>query len=212
LLSGLGHLVLDVVGLVPLVGEAADGINAAWYAVEGDYANAALSAAATIPGLGVTATLARHLRRGSGVVRGIDTAPGPHTQLAPQGGLRRHEDAGGHTLAPQKAHVGATDQQILNRLAQEPHLKAASSYRDRATAEEAVSENIAGNLTQIQQWLQGKDKTTTLIWQHGSPVGRYAPQGSSTAGIADVSRSFVVLRRDNAMPEGYRIQTSFPKP
>jgi hypothetical protein len=63
-LSGLGHLVLDVVGLVPLVGEAADGINAAWYAVEGDYANAALSAAATIPILGSAATGAKLAAKG----------------------------------------------------------------------------------------------------------------------------------------------------
>jgi hypothetical protein len=30
-LSDIGHAILDVVGMVPLVGEAADGINAAWY-------------------------------------------------------------------------------------------------------------------------------------------------------------------------------------
>jgi hypothetical protein len=64
LLSGLGHLVLDVVGLVPLVGEAADLINAGWYTAEGDYANAALSAAATIPFLGSAATGAKLAAKG----------------------------------------------------------------------------------------------------------------------------------------------------
>lgn len=54
----IGHGVLDVVGLVPGIGEIADGINAGWYAAEGDYTNAALSAAAMIPfaGWGATAT------------------------------------------------------------------------------------------------------------------------------------------------------------
>ena len=54
----IGHGVLDVVGLIPGVGEVADGINAGWYAAEGDYTNAALSAAAMIPfaGWGATAT------------------------------------------------------------------------------------------------------------------------------------------------------------
>jgi hypothetical protein len=166
-----------------------------------------------LAGLGVTATLAKHLRKGSGVVRGIDTAPGPHTQLAPQGGLQRHEDAGGHTLAPHKAHVGATDQQILNRLAQGPNLPGVSSYYDRATAERAVSENIAANSTKIQQWLLSGSPKTAQSWRHGSPVGRYAPQGSSsTAGITDVSGSLVVLRRNNSMPDGYHILTSFPQP
>jgi hypothetical protein len=208
-LCGLGHLVLDVVGLVPLVGEAADGINAAWYAAEGDYANAALSAAATVPGLGVAATLAKHLRKGSGVVRGIDTAPGPHTQLAPQGGLRRHEDAGGHTLDPNKAHVGATDQQLFDRLANEPHLRVVSSFYDRAAAERAASENLAGNRNKIQSWLNTSPaRNKPFDWDHnGWNVGRQAPQGST---VSDVSGSKLVLRPDPRMPEGYRIQTMYP--
>jgi hypothetical protein len=36
----------------------------------------------------------------------------PSTPLAPDGGLQRHEDSGGHTLDPSRAHVGATDQQM----------------------------------------------------------------------------------------------------
>lgn len=52
----IGHGILDVVGLVPVVGEIADGANAAWYAAEGDYTNAALSAAAMVPFAGWGAT------------------------------------------------------------------------------------------------------------------------------------------------------------
>jgi len=54
----IGHGILDVVGLVPVYGELADGANAAWYAAEGDYTNAALSAAAMVPfaGWGATGT------------------------------------------------------------------------------------------------------------------------------------------------------------
>jgi hypothetical protein len=48
-----GHTALDVLGMVPAVGNIADGINAAWYAAEGDIKNAGLSAAAAIPGLGL---------------------------------------------------------------------------------------------------------------------------------------------------------------
>ncbi len=50
------HLALDVIGMVPVVGEVADGLNAALYAAKGDYANAALSAAAMIPMAGIAAT------------------------------------------------------------------------------------------------------------------------------------------------------------
>ena len=55
-LSDIGHAVLDVAGLVPVIGEAADLANAAWYAAEGNYADAALSAASAIPFAGYAAT------------------------------------------------------------------------------------------------------------------------------------------------------------
>ncbi len=57
--SAIGHAVLDTVGLIPGVGEVADLANAAWYAAEGDYVNAALSAASAIPFAGYAATVAK---------------------------------------------------------------------------------------------------------------------------------------------------------
>ena len=54
----IGHITLDVLGLFPVVGNAADGINATWYAAEGDYLNAALSSMALLPGIGQAVTLA----------------------------------------------------------------------------------------------------------------------------------------------------------
>ena len=62
--SEIGHLALDVAGMIPLVGVAADGLNAAWYAGEGDWANAGLSAAAAIPGVGQAATATKLARKG----------------------------------------------------------------------------------------------------------------------------------------------------
>lgn len=50
---------LDLVGLIPGLGEIADGINAVIYLARGDYANAALSAAAMIPFAGWAATGAK---------------------------------------------------------------------------------------------------------------------------------------------------------
>jgi hypothetical protein len=55
----IGHLTLDVFGMVPVVGNAADGINAAWYAAEGKYLDAALSSIGMIPGIGQAAILAK---------------------------------------------------------------------------------------------------------------------------------------------------------
>ena len=50
------HLVLDVAGLIPVVGEAADLINGAIYLLEGDNLNAGLSFAGAIPFAGWAAT------------------------------------------------------------------------------------------------------------------------------------------------------------
>ena len=63
-ISDIGHTVLDVAGMVPVVGEAADLANAGWYAAEGDFANAALSGAAAIPFAGNVATGAKWVKRG----------------------------------------------------------------------------------------------------------------------------------------------------
>ncbi|WP_028708050.1 hypothetical protein [Propionicicella superfundia] len=40
-----GHAIIDVVSLVPFVGEVADGVNAVWYYAEGDVVNGSLSVA-----------------------------------------------------------------------------------------------------------------------------------------------------------------------
>jgi hypothetical protein len=50
--SDIGHTALDVLGLVPGIGEGADLANAAWLAAEGDYLGAGLSVLSMIPVVG----------------------------------------------------------------------------------------------------------------------------------------------------------------
>lgn len=50
------HYILDVVGLVPVLGEAADGINGGLYLLEGDKVSATLSFSSTLPIAGWFAT------------------------------------------------------------------------------------------------------------------------------------------------------------
>ncbi|OLT39558.1 hypothetical protein BJF86_06760 [Serinicoccus sp. CNJ-927] len=50
--SQAGHLVLDVVGMLPLVGEPADLLHGLWYTAEGNYVDAGLSAAGAVPIVG----------------------------------------------------------------------------------------------------------------------------------------------------------------
>lgn len=69
--STAGHIALDVVGLVPVVGEAADLANAGWYLAEGNKSMAALSAAAAIPGLGY---IAAGTKVGKAAITGVKAA------------------------------------------------------------------------------------------------------------------------------------------
>ncbi|MET9879268.1 ricin-type beta-trefoil lectin domain protein [Actinacidiphila glaucinigra] len=57
--SDIGHAALDVVGLVPVVGEVADVANGAWYLAEGNYVDAGLSFTSAIPLAGYAATAAK---------------------------------------------------------------------------------------------------------------------------------------------------------
>lgn len=65
------QLALDVVGLIPGLGEIADGLNCVICLARGDYAGAALSAAAMIPFAGWAATGAKVGRK---VVKAADKA------------------------------------------------------------------------------------------------------------------------------------------
>ncbi|SDM08848.1 intein N-terminal splicing region [Lentzea albidocapillata subsp. violacea] len=82
-ISTIGHTVLDVAGLVPGLGEIADGINAVWYLAEGNYTDAALSAAGMIPFGGWGATAAKWGNRGYDSMRGADNVPTPRSPDAP---------------------------------------------------------------------------------------------------------------------------------
>ncbi|MCG7376061.1 DNA/RNA non-specific endonuclease [Paenibacillus sp. ACRSA] len=82
--------VLDVVGMIPVVGEVADLANAAIYAARGDYTNAALSAAAAIPFVGWAATGAKFAIKGAKLVKKagkvVESVVGAATKIADKAG------------------------------------------------------------------------------------------------------------------------------
>ncbi len=87
----LGHFVLDLGGLIPVVGEVADLINAGWYTAEGDMLNAGLSAAGAVPFLGWAATGRQGPARHQGAVQGRGLPQdGGRAQGPP--GRRQHAD------------------------------------------------------------------------------------------------------------------------
>ena len=95
--SDIGHLTLDVFGMVPVVGNAADGINAAWYAAEGEWLDAALSSIALIPGAGQAVTLAKPAIKaaaGGIVFRNLDEALAWAKRWLEEAGILRRGDNG----------------------------------------------------------------------------------------------------------------------
>ena len=88
-LLGATQLVLDIAGLVPVFGEAADGINAVIYLFNGDYLNAGLSGAAMWPAGGQAFTVGKMVNKG--IKLGPSGKPLIHTPFFPS--LKRAKDA-----------------------------------------------------------------------------------------------------------------------
>jgi len=82
------HGTLDVAGMVPVIGEVADGVNAGLYAAQGDFFNAGVSLAGMIPIGGQAATLTRlGVKAGTGIAEqvGKQTAKQVGEEVAQQG-------------------------------------------------------------------------------------------------------------------------------
>ncbi|QDZ98572.1 hypothetical protein D0439_08010 [Lysinibacillus fusiformis] len=62
---------LDLVGLIPGVGEIADGVNGVIYLARGDKVNASLSFGAMIPFVGWASTGGKFVKKGAGVVKSV---------------------------------------------------------------------------------------------------------------------------------------------
>ena len=95
------HGVLDVAGLVPVLGEGADLINAGIYLAEGDKINASLSAAAAIPFAGWGATTIKAAKRTNDAVEVSAKsvkATGKASRESAQAISRRADEAGGYIL------------------------------------------------------------------------------------------------------------------
>lgn len=96
-----GHLAVDIAGMLPVIGSLADAVNTGWYALEGDWVNAAQSAVGVLPVLGDMA-MATKMVIGAGLaVKGLHSLDNV-TDLA-----RYAEHAGAH-LTELATKVGDT--------------------------------------------------------------------------------------------------------
>ncbi|GAB3545010.1 polymorphic toxin-type HINT domain-containing protein [Actinopolyspora lacussalsi] len=70
-LKKVGHGLLDGAGMIPVVGNVADGANCAWYSAEGKAVDAAFSCAAMVPGAGQAAMAAKYGKHGWDAASGL---------------------------------------------------------------------------------------------------------------------------------------------
>ena len=92
------HTTLDIAGLVPVIGEAFDLINAGLYAAQGDYLNAGLSAASAIPIAGYGASGTKLGMKGIDAVKAIDKTRDAEKLLSGSNGARKLLPSPRHSL------------------------------------------------------------------------------------------------------------------
>ncbi|XWY11483.1 hemagglutinin repeat-containing protein [Photorhabdus asymbiotica UENP] len=121
-----------------------------------------------------------------------------------------HENFGGHAI---ERHVGKSDAQLLARFKNDPTVVASSTFTDMKTAEWAIGNGIAANREKLTNWLTSnvpgaKDR---IVIKHDMPVsvGRVIQRGSTKS--HESNSIVIVIDKDPLMPNGYRIQTAYPK-
>ncbi|MFD7581998.1 polymorphic toxin-type HINT domain-containing protein [Kitasatospora sp. NPDC059817] len=116
--------------------------------------------------------------------------------------LQEHESGKiGHTISK---HVGKSDKELIDRT----DVDVASTFEDWAGAEFSTLQNIRQNSEKVQEFLDGQKFKVELI-SMGAPWGSRAYQ-HSTGKFVTPNRVITWLRKDLTMPEGFRIETSYP--
>jgi Bacterial CdiA-CT RNAse A domain len=122
--------------------------------------------------------------------------------------LSRDEEAGGHTL---RKHVGLSDQQLRERLQQEPNIAAASTYTDRQAAELAIGTALHENHDKIERWLRHPGGHPNLVLDYNGnpsrPVGRTLRRGKDHS--EPCAHAVVVLKWTGLYE--YYVLTSYPE-
>jgi hypothetical protein len=120
--------------------------------------------------------------------------------------LERDESRGGHTLSK---HVGRTDEQLRERLRRERNISAASTWTDRASAEEVVAEALHAEHNHVGNWMRrGYPRANlALHYDAGHPIGRSLRRGEDQ--VVDAAQAVIVLRADG--PDSFYVLTTYPE-
>lgn len=133
--------------------------------------------------------------------RTSSTAP-----AGPARDLSQDEAEGGHTL---RKHVGRTDEELSQRLRHERNIAAASTWTDRATAEQCVGIAIAQNRDKISRWLDRPSRANLALDYDADPdhpIGRTLNRDADRT--TPCSHAVIVLKRTD---DSYFVLTSYPE-
>jgi len=119
--------------------------------------------------------------------------------------LSRDEERGGHTL---RKHVGRTDDELRQRLTRERDISAASTWTDRASAEETVAAALRAESGKIASWTRRGERRPNLAlhFDAGRVIGRSIVRGSDQS--EPCTRAVIVLRADG---DGFYVLTTYPE-
>ncbi|EOX5954828.1 RNase A-like domain-containing protein [Providencia rettgeri] len=117
-----------------------------------------------------------------------------------------HENFGGHAIS---RHVGKTDAQLLARFESEPNVLASSTFTDLKTADWAIGNGIGANKDKISAFMAGNGTRIILTHETSADIGRVIRKGQIQS--TGSNKIVIVIDKDPLMPNGYRIQTAYPK-
>jgi len=127
--------------------------------------------------------------------------------------LLRHEGPagtkiGGHAI---REHVGKTEVELFQRLANKPSLPKVSSFHNLDVAERAISATVRANARAIKAWSRSAavgSKPMAFEHNFGSVVGIGVQRGSTTVSQLSNVRVILNMKSYNGMP--YYILTAHP--
>ncbi|MEQ4710655.1 RNase A-like domain-containing protein, partial [Providencia huaxiensis] len=117
-----------------------------------------------------------------------------------------HENFGGHAIS---RHVGKTDAQLLARFESEPNVLASSTFTNMKTADWAIGNGIGANQDKISAFMAGNGTRIILTHETSTDIGRVIRKGQTQS--TGSNKIVIVIDKDPLMPNGYKIQTAYPK-
>ncbi|WP_375339036.1 RNase A-like domain-containing protein [Baaleninema simplex] len=128
-----------------------------------------------------------------------------HNSRRQRRNVESHDAAGGHSI---DRYVGRSEHWLCNRLAGDPNLRFASSFRNEAAANRTQGRFVRRYRNEIIDWLNsGRGRPFVAEIEMENPIGIVLERGSSRA--VETSTARVVIVRDTS-EQGWRIHTSFP--